>query len=99
MARHPASDERSVLGPAAKPRKGERFLVYEIARMLRCRPRLLFIFLRDLGMVRKVALNHGRGPKWVTTARGVQLAIVHFRGIQGERLEKGKHRSPKALFR
>jgi hypothetical protein len=85
MARHPASDERSVLGPAAKPREGERFFVPEMARFLRCSKHDLRKFLRSVGLLRIIPLSHSRPPVAATTARGFALALVHFRTIQGEK--------------
>lgn len=90
MARHPASDERSVLGPPAKPRKGERFFVNEIASFLRARRREVAIFLRDQGMLQLVYPGCRRPHLQCTTARGLALCIAHFRAIQGIEYQKGR---------
>ncbi len=84
MARHPASDERSVLPPPSKARKGERFYVAEIASFLRVSPHRILVFLRDQSMLRRT--RPGPQRQWVnwTTARGVGLCIAHFRAIQGD---------------
>lgn len=91
MARHPASDERSVLGPAAKPRKGERFFVIEIAQFLRTSRTMVFRFLRDQGMLQRLYLPF-RGYRHFTTARGFSLCVAHFRAIQGLQAQVGEKR-------
>lgn len=90
MARHPASDERSVLGPPAKPRKGERFFVNEIASFLRARRKDVAVFLRDQGMLRMLYPGARRDHVQCTTARGLALCIAHFRAIQGIEYQKGR---------
>lgn len=90
MARHPASDERSVLGPPGKSVKGERFYLVEIAQFVRTRPGLLAKFLRREGLLRAATRGSGRAPVLYTSARGVALAIAHFRAIQGAQYAKGQ---------
>lgn len=89
MARHPASDERSVLGPPGKSVKGERFYLEEIARFVRTHPRYLAKFLRREGLLRRIARG-ARGAVYYTSARGVALAIAHFRAIQGVKYQRGE---------
>lgn len=92
MARHPASDERSVLPPPTKARKGERFYVKEIAAFLRVYPHRVLVFLRDQSMLRQTAPGPGRAKANWTTARGVGLCIAHFRHLQGNpRVTIGSH--------
>lgn len=89
MARHPFSDERSVLGPPSNSPYVERFFLGEIARFLRASERQVAAFLRRQGLVRRLGMQ-GRGvAKW-TTKRGVELCIVHFRSMQTRRVEAGK---------
>lgn len=90
MTRHPASDERSVLGPPAKYMKGERFFLVEIARFLRCSRGDLAKFLRREQQLRSLYPGPCRDAvKW-TTARGFTLAVAHFRAIQGAEYLKGR---------
>jgi hypothetical protein len=89
MARHPASDERSVLGPPGKSVKGERFYLVEIAQFVRTQPGNLAKFLRREGLLRRVTRG-ARGAVFYTSARGVALAIAHFRAIQGALYLKGQ---------
>jgi hypothetical protein len=84
MARHPASDERSVLPPPTKATKGERFYVKELALFLRVAPRRVLVFLRDQSMLRWTHPGPSRRRVNWTTARGVGLCIAHFRHIQGD---------------
>jgi hypothetical protein len=92
MARHPASDERSVLPPPTKATKGERFYTREVARFLRVSEHKVLVFLRDQSMLRQTYPGPGRAAvKW-TTARGVGLCIAHFRHLQGNpRVTIGSH--------
>lgn len=83
MARHPASDERSVLPPPTKATKGERFYVREIAQFLRVSPHRILVFLRDQSMLRETYPGPCRDKVRWTTARGVGLCIAHFRHLQG----------------
>jgi len=96
MARHPASDERSVLGPIAKHRRGERFFLAEVALFLRTSRPKLALFLRDQGMLQRLRLTGGWGSRLFTTARGFALACAHFRAIQGEREQLGVKRALRA---
>ncbi len=92
MARHPASDERSVLPPPTKATKGERFYVKEIASFLRVHPHRVLVFLRDQSMLRETYPGPCRNAVRWTTARGVGLCIAHFRHLQGNpRVTIGKH--------
>lgn len=90
MTRHPASDERSVLGPAAKPVKGERFFLKEIASFLRCSMGALAKFLRREQQLRALYPGPCRDAVQWTTARGFALAVAHFRAIQGAKYLKGR---------
>ncbi len=90
MTRHPASDERSVLGPAAKHVKGERFFLAEIAGFLRCSRGDLAKFLRREGQLRALYPGPCRDAVRWTTARGFALAVAHFRALQGAKYLKGK---------
>lgn len=90
MTRHPASDERSVLGPPAKYVKGERFFLVEIARFLRCSRGDLAKFLRREGQLRELYPGPCRDAVRWTTARGFALAVAHFRAIQGAKYLKGR---------
>lgn len=89
MARHPVSDERSVLGPPSNSPYVERFFLGELAAFLRASKVELAGFLRQQGLVRTLRLQ-GRGWARWTTKRGVELAIVHFRSKQTRRVEAGK---------
>lgn len=84
MARHPASDERSVLPAPTKAAKGERFYVKEIALFLRVSQHRVLVFLRDQSMLRQDRPGPCRPLTNWTTARGVGLCIAHFRHIQGD---------------
>lgn len=90
MTRHPASDERSVLGPPAKPVKGERFFVKEMAPFLRVTPAAVKKFLRREGLLRKLGMGTGRDGAFYTGARGLALLVAHFRAIQGAEYQRGK---------
>lgn len=90
MTRHPASDERSVLGPPAKYVKGERFYILEICQFLRASPAALTKFLRREGHLRRIGRGGARSAVYWTTARGVALCVAHFRAIQGEAYQKGR---------
>ena len=90
MTRHPASDERSVLGPAAKPVKGERFFLFEISAFLRCSQGELAKFLRREGLLRRLGRGTGRAPAFWTSARGLALSVAHFRAVQGAKYVKGE---------
>lgn len=90
MTRHPASDERSVLGPPAKFVKGERFFLFEIAPFLRCSIALLAKFLRKEGLLRETRQGSCRDVIRWTTRRGLQLSVAHFRAHQGARYLKGE---------
>jgi hypothetical protein len=90
MARHPASDERSVLGPPAKLVKGERFFVIEISAFLRCSPGNVAGFLRREGLLKKMWGRGQRPPALWTTARGMALCVAHFRAILGEKYQQGR---------
>ena len=76
MTRHPASDERSVLGPPAKYVKGERFFLAK--------------FLRREQQLRELYPGPCRDAVRWTTARGFALAVAHFRAIQGAKYLKGR---------
>lgn len=90
MARQPSSDERSVLPPPGNSPKVERFFLVEIARFLRCSPRDLSALLRKRGHLRRLSPGPLRAPVLWTTARGLQIAIAHFRARQGEKYQRGK---------
>lgn len=90
MARRPVSDERSVLGPAEKVWKVERFLVIELARYLRVRPCDVRELLRSRRLLRSMTRGVGRAPVFWTNARGAAIAVAHFRAIQGAKYAKGE---------
>lgn len=98
MARRPTSDERSVLPPASNAPIQERFFLKELRALLRCRGGELLRLLRREGLLRKYRPLAQRKPYWVTTKRGVQIAIAHFRARQGAKWEQGsrRRRAPKA---
>jgi hypothetical protein len=107
MTRRPVSDECSVVGPAGKRAKPERFYLGELARFLRASPGDVAKFLRARRLLRSKRPSTGRGAVTWTSARGVALAVAHFRAIQGWKLERGEdlvgasdaRRAKKALLR
>lgn len=107
MTRRPVSDECSVVGPAGKNPKPERFYLGELARFLRASGGDVAKFLRERHLLRRKRPSTGRGAVTWTSARGVALAVAHFRGIQGWKLERGedvigvsdRNRAKKALLK
>jgi hypothetical protein len=107
MTRRPVSDECSVVGPAEKNAKPERFYLSELSRFLRVRVGDMAKFLRERHLLRSKRPSTGRGAVSWTSARGVALAVAHFRAIQGWKLERGedvigqsdRNRAKKALLR
>jgi len=47
-------------------------------------------FLRERHLLRSKRPRSGRQKVTWTSARGVALAVAHFRGIQGYKLERGQ---------
>lgn len=90
MTRRPVSDERSVVGPAGKTAEGERFYLKELAPFLRANGGDVAGFLRSRHLLRTVELGTGRKALRWTSARGVALAVAHFRAIQGRKYEQGQ---------
>ncbi len=90
MTRHPASDERSVLGPPAKHVRGERFYVKEIAPFLRATAAMVVKFLRREGLLREIYGGPCREAAKYTSARGFALCVAHFRAIQGAKYQRGQ---------
>jgi hypothetical protein len=90
MTRRPVSDECAVVGPAEKNPKPERFYLAELSRFLRANPGDVAGFLRARQLLRSKRPSTGRGAVSWTSARGVALAVAHFRGIQGYKLERGE---------
>lgn len=86
MTRHPASDERSVTPVQPKRREKERFFVYEVALFLRAAHGDVRKFLRKRRLLRMLGRGTGRASVAITSARGVALAIAHFRAYQGEQV-------------
>ena len=90
MTRRPVSDERSVVGPAGKGAKPERFYLAELSRFLRVGGRDLKNFLRSRHLLHRMGTGVARAPVWWTSARGAALAVAHFRAILGQKYEKGQ---------
>jgi hypothetical protein len=90
MTRRPVSDERSVVGPAGKRAEGERFYLKELASFLRANGGDVAEFLRSRHLLRTVELGTGRKALRWTSARGVALAVAHFRAILGRKYEQGQ---------
>lgn len=90
MARRPVSDERSVLGPAEKVSKVERFFVIELARYLRARPCDVRELLRSRRLLLSSPAGTGRPSVFWTSARGAAVVLAHFRAIQGAKYAKGE---------
>lgn len=90
MTRRPVSDECSVVGPAGKGAKPERFYVKEIASFLRASGGDVAKFLRARRLLRSCRPSSGRQTVSWTSARGMALAVAHFRAIQGYKLERGE---------
>jgi hypothetical protein len=107
MTRRPVSDERSVVGPAGKSPKSERFYLGELCGFLRASRREVAKFLRARHLLRSARPSTGRQTVTWTSARGVALAVAHFRAVQGYKLERGedvigvsdRNRAKKALLR
>ncbi len=95
MARRPPSDIRTVTAALPMPAKGERFFVTEIARMLRCRASVVTKFLEKRGML-WLLKDPQRARAYWTSARGLQLVIVHVRALQGAPGANGKGRADSA---
>lgn len=70
--------------------KGERFFLVEIGAFLRASPGGIAKFLRREGLLRAAPRGSGRAPVLYTSARGVALAVAHFRAIQGAAYQRGK---------
>ncbi len=94
MTRHPASDERTVAGVQRKGRKGEWFLVTEVALFLRAGLADILALLRKRRRLRRMWVGCQRDPKWTTDAQGVALCVVFFRSVQADRELMGD-RAPK----
>jgi hypothetical protein len=90
MARRPASDERSVVGPAPKYPKVERFYLREVARFLRAKEGDVVRFLQSRHLLRSMRPGTNRNRVQFTSARGVALAVAHFRAILGQKYEQGQ---------
>jgi hypothetical protein len=89
MARHPVSDERSVLPSFLKGRNTGRIYLMELARFLRVQGRELRSFLRRRRLLHfRVRAVNGARVGW-TTPHGVAAAIVHFRAKQAEMAMRG----------
>lgn len=92
MARHPVSDERSVVPPFEKARNFGRIFTKELARYLGAQPVALVRFLRQRGLLQRGWVReggHGSATAW-TSPRGAALAIAHFREKQGAKVMAGK---------
>lgn len=90
MARQPFSDERSVLPPHSNAPKVEKFFLREVARFLRCSGRDLRKLLEREGHLRVLRPAASRHAVRWTSARGLQIAIAHFRARQGALYQQGK---------
>jgi len=96
-----------VVGPAEKNAKTERFYLVEIALFLRAKRKDVAEFLRARHLLRRGRPGTGRQDVHWTSARGVALAVAHFRAIQGYKLERGvdriglseRERAKRALLR
>ena len=92
MARHPVSDECSVLPPFEKARNFGKIYTAELARLLGVQRGALVKFLRQRGLLHHSWLRprgRGKATNW-TTPRGAALAIAHFRAKQGALVLRGK---------
>jgi len=89
MARRPASDERSVVGPAGKVAKVERFYLRELSRFLRAKEGDVAKFLSARHLLHRQSFSVRRPTRW-TSARGVALAVAHFRALLGQKYEQGR---------
>ncbi len=61
----------------------------EMAPFLRVKGCAVKKFLRREGLLRKLGMGGGRDGVWYTGARGLALAIAHFRAIQGAQYQQG----------
>lgn len=62
----------------------------ELAPFLRCAPGELGRFLKKRGLLRFTYPGPCRAAVRWTTARGVALAVAHFRAKQGARYQRGE---------